>query len=310
MAEPTPPAVRLGDLTPCVRVLTGVLRGHVMPVYDRLEIGRASSSDIQLVSSGVSRTHAVIIPRGEEFVLIDMLSTNGTFVRGERVEQHVLGLGDCFRIGDCELVFELFDEPTPDVPAQHDERTRRPTYPVIVVDDHQRAPTPSRIHATAPNGEPYPGDLFADIVVYRNLRLRALRDASMPARMRSRLEQLDAALRSGPASSDSPQPFTRYSLRAPAKLEFEGDRYREVWLLELAVDGATCAGTFDDVELDALCWLSVEVGADSFHRVVFTCRVYWARPGELGLVFSGAPGSAEHETEKKATTQRLRAIKG
>ena len=71
-------------------------------------IGRASSSDIQLLSSGVSRTHAVIIPRDGKYVLIDMLSTNGTFIGGERIAQHVLEFGDHFRIGGEELVFELF----------------------------------------------------------------------------------------------------------------------------------------------------------------------------------------------------------
>ena len=306
MADPTRRARRLGDLTPYVRVVSGVLRGHVVPVHDRLEIGRASSSDIQLLSTGVSRTHAVIIPREGKYVLIDMLSTNGTFVAGERIAQHVLEFGDHFTIGDQELVFELFDEATPEVPSESGERARRPTHPIVLPDERERdAPNPRSRDVT------YPGELLADIVVYRNLRLRAVRGGSLPKPLASRLEQLDATLRSGAPTPEGPAPFRRYSVEVPARIQFEGDqpRAREVVLVEIAVDGATCTGDFHDVELDALCWVSVHVGADGARRVVFTCRVFWARADELGLVFSGAPGSPEHEREKKATTQKLRAVK-
>ncbi len=304
MADPTRPARRLGDLTPYVRVVSGPLRGHVVPVHDRLEIGRASSSDIQLLSSGVSRTHAVILPRDGKYVLIDMLSTNGTFIGGERITQHVLEFGDHFRIGEEELVFELFDEPTPEVPTLNDERARRRTHPIVLPETHAESDARSQ-------HEPYAGDLLADIVVYRNLRLRAVRGGTLPEPLQSRLDQLDAALRSGPAT-DGPPPFKRYAVDVPARIQFEDDRprARKVTLVEIAVDGATCAGSFADVELDALCWLSVNVGADATRRVVFTCRVFWARADELGLVFSGAPGSEGHDSEKKATTQKLRAVKG
>lgn len=62
-------------------------------------IGRWTDNDIVLPDRRVSRTHARIERRGNEFVLIDLNSTNGTFVNGKRlVEEHFLQNGDMIQI--------------------------------------------------------------------------------------------------------------------------------------------------------------------------------------------------------------------
>jgi len=44
--------------------------------------------------------------RGEELVVRDLLSTNGTFAGGEKISEATLKLGQTLRIGDVELRFE------------------------------------------------------------------------------------------------------------------------------------------------------------------------------------------------------------
>src|SRR5690606_35957935 len=90
-----------------VRVLNGPLRGMTHFVGERLGIGRASSSDIQLVHDGISRQHAQIVTDEHgRHVLVDLDSSNGTFIEGQRIRRHVLAPGTSFKIMRIKLVYE------------------------------------------------------------------------------------------------------------------------------------------------------------------------------------------------------------
>lgn len=62
-------------------------------------LGRHTQSSIVLTDDGVSRKHARIVRQGDRYVLEDQGSANGTFVRGQKVERHVLTDGDVFQLG-------------------------------------------------------------------------------------------------------------------------------------------------------------------------------------------------------------------
>jgi pSer/pThr/pTyr-binding forkhead associated (FHA) protein len=57
-------------------------------------IGRSMDSDIKIDNAGVSAHHAKIIHDGNEFIIEDSDSRNGTFVNGMRVSRKVLSDGD------------------------------------------------------------------------------------------------------------------------------------------------------------------------------------------------------------------------
>ena len=67
--------------------------------------GRHPDSDIFLDDVTVSRRHAEFRRRGEEFVVVDVGSLNGTYVNRERVESATLSNGDEVQIGKFRLVF-------------------------------------------------------------------------------------------------------------------------------------------------------------------------------------------------------------
>jgi two-component system, cell cycle response regulator len=65
-------------------------------------VGRGRDNDIVLVSDCVSRRHARLERRGEAIYVVDLTSTNGTFVNEDRkpIRERRLARGDQLKIGD------------------------------------------------------------------------------------------------------------------------------------------------------------------------------------------------------------------
>lgn len=74
--------------------------GTAVPLPERLVLGRHRDCDVVLADSSVSRRHAEIRLVSGRFVLLDLSSTNGTWVDGQPVLQHPLTAGDTFQLGD------------------------------------------------------------------------------------------------------------------------------------------------------------------------------------------------------------------
>src|SRR5688500_7711287 len=66
---------------------------------DGFRIGRREGNDLQLSGSEVSRDHADIVRRNDDWVLRDKASRYGTYVNGGQVTEHVLKPGDRVRLG-------------------------------------------------------------------------------------------------------------------------------------------------------------------------------------------------------------------
>jgi hypothetical protein len=84
-------------------------------------IGRAVDSDIVITSRRVSREHSRVERQGRHVMLVDLGSTNGTFLNGERVLAPArLRDGDSVSVGDVVLVFHdpestFLDTPFPEL---------------------------------------------------------------------------------------------------------------------------------------------------------------------------------------------------
>ena len=77
-------------------------RGHVL-------IGRGELCDIRVHSPPVSRHHALVITSSDGVAIVDLESTNGTFVDGQRIRQHALQESCVIEIGDCTIEFVVGD---------------------------------------------------------------------------------------------------------------------------------------------------------------------------------------------------------
>ncbi|MDJ0765120.1 MAG: sigma 54-interacting transcriptional regulator [Myxococcota bacterium] len=75
-------------------------------VQKRFFVGRSTSSDLYICDSKLSRRHFSITPIGQDYILEDLHSTNGTFVDGNRIQgQTKLHDGAIIRAGYNVLLF-------------------------------------------------------------------------------------------------------------------------------------------------------------------------------------------------------------
>jgi pSer/pThr/pTyr-binding forkhead associated (FHA) protein len=66
-------------------------------------VGRAPRADFIVDAALVSRLHCRITAGADKLEVVDLKSTNGTFVNGKRVDRAVLADGDRLRVGRVEL---------------------------------------------------------------------------------------------------------------------------------------------------------------------------------------------------------------
>jgi len=71
----------------------------------RAIIGRTPDNDVQIRSKFVSRHHAQIVSDRTQSVLEDLNSTNGVFIRSERIKHHPLADGDIIQLGEHKLLY-------------------------------------------------------------------------------------------------------------------------------------------------------------------------------------------------------------
>ncbi|MCG8371749.1 MAG: FHA domain-containing protein [Proteobacteria bacterium] len=71
----------------------------------RLLIGRSAHNDIPIDSRFVSRHHALLVRHGNTTFLMDLNSTNGTFVNARRVSNHLLLHDDVIAVGHHRIEF-------------------------------------------------------------------------------------------------------------------------------------------------------------------------------------------------------------
>ncbi|HEX9309118.1 MAG TPA: diguanylate cyclase [Anaeromyxobacter sp.] len=73
--------------------------GLRVPLGEEVELGRDPACAVRLFADDVSRRHARISADAEGHVVVDLSSTNGTWVNGREVGTHRLRAGDRIRLG-------------------------------------------------------------------------------------------------------------------------------------------------------------------------------------------------------------------
>jgi hypothetical protein len=75
-----------------------------------LTIGRTADNALVLDDDRVSRRHARLQARDGVLVLLDLDSTNGTRVNGERIREVAVGMGDLIEIGESTITVIAVDD--------------------------------------------------------------------------------------------------------------------------------------------------------------------------------------------------------
>jgi pSer/pThr/pTyr-binding forkhead associated (FHA) protein len=109
----------------------GPLKGAVFPVERPvIHIGRSAENDVRIADDSVSGAHATLLRRGSVWHLIDLASTNGTYVDESRIDGEALIRGPAeIRFGAVKVSFRPGrtngDAERTDLHPTTDERLKR-----------------------------------------------------------------------------------------------------------------------------------------------------------------------------------------
>jgi len=93
---------------------------------DRTTVGRVSDNAFEIPEASVSSHHAEIILQGNDVLIRDLGSTNGTFVNGEKITEAVLKPGQTLRFGTVEMRLDTGEEPPAGAKPMGQSTTTRP----------------------------------------------------------------------------------------------------------------------------------------------------------------------------------------
>ena len=71
----------------------------------KVTVGRDNNCDLELIEPSVSAMHARIVKKDEGWKVINMLSSNGTFVNDKKCHEPIIKPGDRIRFGRVEFLF-------------------------------------------------------------------------------------------------------------------------------------------------------------------------------------------------------------
>ncbi|MCG3160706.1 MAG: hypothetical protein JMDDDDMK_01775 [Acidobacteria bacterium] len=112
--------------------------------HHEIEIGKAPHNRIVLSDPTVSSTHAIVLAQGGGYNIVDLGSSNGTFINGRRLgaESHTLQHGDKIQLGQALLTFRN--------PAETVESKTARLSPEALEEIRRRAMTPGLPPAAQP----------------------------------------------------------------------------------------------------------------------------------------------------------------
>ena len=90
-----------------IHIIQGFDQGERLEIAKKIfRLGRDSDNDLQLHDSEVSRFHAELQPDGDGLKVVDLGSSNGTCVNGERATAVRLSSGDRIQLGKTHIIIK------------------------------------------------------------------------------------------------------------------------------------------------------------------------------------------------------------
>lgn len=83
------------------------LEGEIILEDDETIFGRDEDADMAIDDKRLSRKHCKIFRQGNDFVIQDLGSSNGTFVNGTKITEKTLANGDSIQIGSTAMTFRM-----------------------------------------------------------------------------------------------------------------------------------------------------------------------------------------------------------
>ncbi len=95
-----------------VRILSGPQTGQIFDLkLGKNVFGRGANCDVKILSVGISKEHCEIHVYKDKAMIVDLKSSNGTFVNGVKIQHSIVKLGDKLSLFD--VIMDVI--PTPDL---------------------------------------------------------------------------------------------------------------------------------------------------------------------------------------------------
>ncbi len=108
-----------------IRVLSGPQAGQIFELKSgKNTFGRGGQSDFKISSLGISKEHCEVQVYKDKVVVVDLKSSNGTFVNGVKIQNSIIKLGDKLSLFDVimdvipkpEVISRPMQRPAPQLP--------------------------------------------------------------------------------------------------------------------------------------------------------------------------------------------------
>src|SRR3989344_1164807 len=95
-----------------IRVLSGQQIGQIYDLkLGKNVFGRGGVSDLKVQSLGISKEHCEIHVYKDKMMIVDLKSSNGTFVNGVKIQNSIIRVGD--KVSLFDVILDII--PTPDI---------------------------------------------------------------------------------------------------------------------------------------------------------------------------------------------------
>ena len=95
-----------------IRVLSGQHSGQIYDLkLGKNVFGRGGNSDLKVQSLGISKEHCEIHVYKDKMMIVDLKSSNGTFVNGVKIQNSIIRVGD--KVSLFDVIMDVI--PTPDI---------------------------------------------------------------------------------------------------------------------------------------------------------------------------------------------------
>lgn len=121
-----------------LRILSGAQSGQMYDLkLGKNVFGRGGQSHFKINSLGISKEHCEIHVYKDKMMVVDLKSSNGTFVNGVKIQNSLLQVGDKLSLFD--VIMDVI--PTPDIRPKNNVKTNNPLVPMVPTP--RRAPSPA-----------------------------------------------------------------------------------------------------------------------------------------------------------------------
>lgn len=150
------------------------------------------------------------------------------------------------------------------------------------------ASTHAWLHAWLPDGTSYRGDLWSDVLEYRDVRMRKLAGHALDAAADFRIGELDARLRA--RDSAKGRQFQRFECAQTCRILLPADAgVLECRMVDVSAGGAKLEHDGPTTLREGAEVLLCVESAGGPCSARLPARVVWSRSGAFGIMFAGAP---------------------